>query len=76
MVERLRQMADRYGYTVTALIRHCVEARLDLLDQQLARKAAAQNSMLKTNIAVPNAESEPERFMVHESLAPKPEESK
>jgi hypothetical protein len=39
-LDRLRQMSDRYGYTVAALIRHCVDARLDLLDQQLARKAA------------------------------------
>jgi len=33
-------MADRYGYSVAALVRNCVEARLDLLDHQLARKAA------------------------------------
>jgi predicted DNA-binding protein len=48
MADRLRQMADRYGYTVTALIRNCVEARIDLLDQQLARQAAREQETSKS----------------------------
>jgi len=40
VTDRLREMANRYGYSVAALVRNCVEARLNILDQQLARKAA------------------------------------
>jgi len=53
---RLQRLADRYGYSVAALVRNCIDARLDLLETQLARRAAMAEATLPAATPEPGKE--------------------